>query len=114
VKLWNVKHDKPLFTLSEHSEMIHCIKWSPTGVGTQNENVDLRLASGSADGTVKIWNVNEGKCLDTLKGHNGMVLCLDYDPTYTYLASGDDTGRLIIWSVKDGTIIKSFENKGSH
>lgn len=43
-----------------------------------------------------------------------MVMCLDYDPTYTYLASGDDSGRIIIWSVKDGIIIKTFENENKN
>lgn len=111
IKIWSQKHDKPLFTLNEHKEMIHSLKWSPTGLGTNLENVDLKLASCSADGTIKIWNVNEGKWAETLIGHNGMVMCLDYDPNYKYIASGDDMGRIIIWSVKDWTIIKTFENK---
>jgi len=40
-----------------------------------------------------------------------MVMCLDYDPSYNYLASGDEFGRVIIWSVKDGNIVKTFENQ---
>jgi WD40 repeat protein len=39
--------------------------------------------------------------MDTLSGHSGMAMCLDFDPTFKYLASGDDSGRIFIWSVKD-------------
>jgi len=111
IKIWSTKHDKPLYTFEEHSEMITSLKWSPTGVGTNLENIDVRLASSSVDGKIKIWNVGEGKWMDTLSGHSGMAMCLDFDPTFKYLASGDDSGRIFIWSVKDWTIIKAFENK---
>ena len=111
IKIWSPKHDKPLCTFNENKEMIHSLKWTPTGLGTNNESFEVRLASWSADGTIKIWDVNESKWIDTLHGHNGMVMWIDFDPTYKYLVSGDDMGRIIIWSVKDGTIIKTFENK---
>ena len=111
IKIWSQKHDKPLCSFNENKEMIHSLKWTPTGLGTNLENVEVRLASWSADGTIKIWDVSESKCIDTLQGHNGMVMWIDFDPTYKYLVSGDDAGRVIIWSIKDGSIIKTFENK---
>ncbi|CAI2364332.1 unnamed protein product [Moneuplotes crassus] len=111
IQIWNNKHDKIVVSFNDHKEMIHNLKWSPTGYGSSLPNAELRLASGSADGTVKIWSLAENKLVDTLTGHTGMVMCLDFDPTYTYLTSGDDSGRVIIWSVKDGTIVKTFESQ---
>ncbi|KAK4456564.1 WD40-repeat-containing domain protein, partial [Cladorrhinum samala] len=32
-----------------------------------------RLASGSSDNTVKIWDATSGQCLQTLEGHRGSV-----------------------------------------
>lgn len=61
VKIWSPNYDKPLYTFSEHKEMIHSLKWSPTGVGTNLKDMEVCLATCSADGTIKIWNVNEGK-----------------------------------------------------
>jgi len=45
IKIWSYKFDKPVFTFNENKEMIHSIKWSPTGIGTALENIDIRLAS---------------------------------------------------------------------
>lgn len=111
VKIWSQKHDKPLFTFNDHKNTVHSLRWSPTGLNTDLENTEVRLASWSADQTVKIWDITHGKWVDTLIGHEGMVMCIDYDPSYKYIASGDETGRIIIWSVKDGTIVKSLETK---
>ena len=111
IKIWNYMHDQPLWVLNENQEAINWLKWAPTGLGTKHEDAEVRLASWSTDGTIKIWNVSESKWVDTLQGHNSMVMWIDFDPTYKYLVSGDSCGRVIIWSVKDGTIIKTFENK---
>ena len=34
-----------------------------------------RVVSGSGDNTLKVWDVETGKCLATLKGHSGPVRC---------------------------------------
>jgi F-box/WD-40 domain protein 7 len=35
-----------------------------------------RILSGSANKTIKIWNVQTGDCLHTLEGHTGYVRCI--------------------------------------
>lgn len=37
-----------------------------------------KIISGSADGTIKIWEKSEGKLLNTLSGHTSGVKCLTY------------------------------------
>ena len=32
-------------------------------------NANNKLASGSGDGTIKIWDTESGSCLQTLEGH---------------------------------------------
>ena len=36
------------------------------------------LASGSDDGTVKLWNTNTGDCVSTLTGHSKYVTAVSY------------------------------------
>ena len=39
-----------------------------------------RLFSGSGDRTIKLWDPQTGKELQTLRGHTGGVLCLAASP----------------------------------
>jgi len=54
------------------------------------------LASGSADRTVRLWRVADGRLLHTLEGHTDQVDSVAFTPDGATLASGsvDDTVRL--------------------
>jgi WD40 repeat protein len=74
------------------------------------------LASGSQDGTVRLWDAASGAERRTLQGHIQPVYCLSFSPDGHILASGDgrtvhlwdvDTGALIIWRALQ-VAIRSF------
>lgn len=53
------------------------------------------LATGSSDGTVKLWNLVNHYCSHNLKGINGVVSCIEFlespdDVDLLFCASGDD------------------------
>lgn len=52
------------------------LKRNTNSVLTAAEFSDGILISGGADNTVKIWDLNNRKCLDTFKGHKGQVNCV--------------------------------------
>ena len=52
------------------------LKRNTNSVLTAAEFSDGILFSGGADNTVKIWDLNNRKCLDTFKGHKGQVNCV--------------------------------------
>ena len=37
-----------------------------------------KIASGSGDETIKIWNAQTGQCVSTLTGHSGYVTAASY------------------------------------
>ena len=75
-------------TLSGHFTAVFALKAIAGG----------RLASGAADNTIKMWNVDEStcECVRTLQGHTNAVVALD-------LLHGSGNGTLISRST-DGTI----------
>ena len=52
-----------------------------------------KVASGSRDKTVKLWDVTSGECLQTLEGHSDDVMSVSFSPDGTKVASGSWTRR---------------------
>lgn len=64
-----------------------------------------RLASGSFDKTIIIWN-HQGNYDKTLSGHSDKVLKLSFSMSGKLLASGGCDNAIKIWNVEEGIEIK--------
>ena len=60
------------------------------------------LASGSRDGTVRIWDAATGQERATLAGHTGGVEAVAVAPDGSWLASGGRDGTVRIWDAATG------------
>ena len=69
------------------------MSWSPDGT---------RLATGSNDGTAKVWDAAGGRELLTLKGHTGSVRSVSWSPDGTRLATGSEDGTAKVWDAAGG------------
>ncbi len=58
------------------------------------------LASGSADQTIELWNLNTGQQLRALKGHLGAVYSVAFSPDSKTLASGSYDSTIKIWRTR--------------
>ncbi|PQQ19784.1 WD repeat-containing protein 3 [Prunus yedoensis var. nudiflora] len=57
------------------------------------------VASGYADGSIRIWDSDKGTCETTLNGHKGAVTALRYNKLGSMLASGGKDNDIILWDV---------------
>jgi len=78
-----------------------CIDASPNGKL-------IAAANYGGENWIYIWNIESGKSIKTLSGHNNDVMCVAFSPDNNYIASGDQDGKIILWEVKSGKKIKSF------
>ncbi|AFZ15687.1 WD40 repeat-containing protein (plasmid) [Crinalium epipsammum PCC 9333] len=104
VKLWRIQNkdlkskiidiktlDLPQEVLGEHTDGVWNIKFSPDG---------KTLASASEDKTIKLWNVEDGRLLKTLEGHEASDLSFSSDGKI--LASTSRDGTTILWHLDSG------------
>ncbi|KAK7284988.1 hypothetical protein RJT34_19743 [Clitoria ternatea] len=57
------------------------------------------IAGGYGDGSVRIWDSDNGMCETTLNGHKGAVTALRYNKAGSLLASGSKDNDVILWDV---------------
>lgn len=80
--------------------------WVNTVVRLDSED---KVATGSSDCSIKIWNIQTFQCLRILFGHSSSVLSLAFFPVEKTLLSGSKDGSIKIWDYLKGVLIKTFD-----
>jgi len=107
-KVWEVDSDRmePLYSFDQHTEEIYTLKWSPS---TSKHPL---LATASFDGTVMLWNVQDGSRFRIFDRHRDSVYSVAFSPSGDYLASGSLAGQMYIWDIEGGKAIESYKGRG--
>lgn len=91
--LWWRCHQGHRLTLRGHAGSVMSVTFTPDGT---------TLASGSTDGTVKLWDVATGHPRMTLLGHADRVNSVSFSPDGKTLASGSTDGTVRLWDCTTG------------
>ncbi|KAF2827736.1 WD40 repeat-like protein [Ophiobolus disseminans] len=89
-----------LQTLEGHGSYVSSVAFLPDGA---------RLASGSDDKTVKVWDTQSGQCLQTLEGHGRYVSLVAFSPDGTRLASGSYDKTVKVWDTQSRQCLQTLE-----
>ncbi|KAH7020805.1 uncharacterized protein B0I36DRAFT_218298, partial [Microdochium trichocladiopsis] len=86
-------------TLEGHSLWLRSVAFAPDG---------RRLASGSGDKTIKVWNAQTGALLQTLEGHGGPVESVTFTPDGQRLASGSRDKTVKVWDTDTCALLQTL------
>lgn len=107
LQLWKVSQDgvfKDKKLLLGHHMHIRSLTFNNSGT---------LLASGSRDGSVKIWNTDTGKLKTTLAGHKGEASTLAFHPSENLIATGSWNGIIRLWDIEASHVLlqKTYHGK---
>ncbi|MFI5720353.1 protein kinase [Nocardia sp. NPDC051750] len=104
VRLWDLTDDTCRAELSGHEATVTALCFSPDG---------LLAATGDFHGTVRVWDLGDGRCLHTLRARrtpnilSHSVVTLSFDAASRWLVSGGDDG-IRLWDLDRGRCLRTF------
>jgi eukaryotic-like serine/threonine-protein kinase len=87
------------YTYRGHSSKIRVLAWSPSG---------KRIASGSDDYTVQVWDASTGGNALIYRGHSWYVEGVAWSPDSSRIASGSADTTVQIWNPNTGNLIYTY------
>ena len=98
VTLWDTATPSgPVQVIDAHSSAAQAVAYVTTEKGP-------RLASGGADKTVKLWNLDTLDRIRTYRGHQDFISALAFAPGGKMLASASLDGGIRLWSTNSGRL----------
>jgi dipeptidyl aminopeptidase/acylaminoacyl peptidase len=83
-----------------HADSVHSVAISPDGT---------RALTGSHDRTVRVWDLESGRCLLVLEGHDGLVWSVAWSGDGRRALSGATDRTVRIWDVESGRCLRSLQ-----
>jgi WD40 repeat protein len=103
IQLWKAQTGQWIRTLHGHDNVVFSISFSPD---------DRLLASCSIDKTLKVWNVETGKCLHSYSQAE-RLWAVQFTPDGEGLVTGGDDSILKLRDVHSGECLKTFAGHSS-
>ena len=105
IKVWDVRTERERATLRRHKNTINALTFAPEGTS----HYSGCLASGSADGTIRFWDPENGQELAIFTaGHTEWVKAVAFTEDGTTLASAAFNGTVEVWNLRTAQELITF------
>jgi WD40 repeat protein len=94
VLVWDAQRKTPAAVLEADPSQVDVVAITPDG---------RRIASGSRDGTVRVWHSEGGAEPTLFRGHRRGVSCVAVTPAGERIVSGSMDKTVRVWSLENGT-----------
>jgi len=105
VRVWRVEQEAGEhlhLARRAHTDVVRALAFSPD---------ERTLASGSPDGSVKLWDVESGRLLWS-DWQTSTIICLAFSPDGRLLASGGQEATMRLWEASLGTPLQDLPHPG--
>jgi WD40 repeat protein/transcriptional regulator with XRE-family HTH domain len=111
---WAGRHarsEQPTTTLPSRVLPAQILEAHPSAVASLALSADggRLLASGGADGTLRVWEVSTRRLLADLEGHTSAVWGVALDPGSRMLASGSEDGAIRLWDLTTSQCLATLQ-----
>lgn len=100
VKLWRRPLGSRQYDWSAAKGEVTVVVASPDGKS---------LATGGSDGSVKLWNLSDGKPGKATAGHAKAIMALAFSPDGSQLASASEDRSIRVWRTADGSAFSDVQ-----
>lgn len=97
--IWDTQTGQQKFILKEHKGRITRTLFTPDG---------KKLVSGSADGTMRFWDLETGELITTLKEYDS-ASPIAFSPDGQTFASGGENAKILLWDLSTGKLKTTFK-----
>lgn len=98
IPIFEMASGRQVAALSGHSDRVHDIAFVDSN----------RLVSASQDSTIRVWNLNNGRTEQVLRGHTGPVNSISIAASHSLLASVSEDNTAKLWDITGGQLLKDF------
>jgi small GTP-binding protein len=103
IHLWDPVSRRPVRSFRGHKDFVRDLGW------ISND----RILSVDEEGQGRIFDVNTGKTVHVLSGHNSQILCVALDSGRKRALTGATGGQIRMWDVETGRCTKVFRHDRS-
>lgn len=100
--VWNLKQHTPVRILCGHLSDVTCVEWHP--------NCHYVATGANTDCQVRLWSVEDGKCVRVMFTVEGAVRSLKFTRSGQYLLAGNDTGTIVLFEVNSGIALDIIQS----